>query len=144
MRTGRAQLGSRPAALPRVTASEAVPPLGRAAADTVSTLPLAPRLGRAPRRRTALLIGAPSEPRDRRQNQNTPGGGADGVGDEYAISAAANPEADQSAHRRPIHPTDAADASPAPQGVFCHAARRRDERKDRPPPCGLATERDSA
>ena len=38
-------------------------------------------------------------PRDQRQHQNTSGGGADGVGDEYAISAAANPAADQSAHR---------------------------------------------
>jgi hypothetical protein len=31
--------------------------------------------------------------------QNTPGGGADGVGDEYAISVSTNPAADQSAHR---------------------------------------------
>jgi hypothetical protein len=52
------------------------------------------------KRRTAFPIGATSEPRDQRQNQNTSGGGADGVGDEYAISAAANPAADQSAHRR--------------------------------------------
>jgi hypothetical protein len=85
MRTCAHSCRSRPAVLARVAASEAVPPL---------------ELGRGrTKRRTALSIVATSEPRDQRQHQNTSGGGTDGVGDEYAISAAANPEADQSAHR---------------------------------------------
>jgi hypothetical protein len=59
-------------------------------------------------RRTAVPIGATSEPWDTRQYQNKPGGGPDGGGDEYAIGGAANPEDDQSAHRHRLTPTDAA------------------------------------
>jgi hypothetical protein len=47
-----------------------------------------------------------------------------GVGEEYAISGAANPAADQSAHRRPAHPNRRRRVSAAPEGVFCHAAKR--------------------
>jgi hypothetical protein len=54
----------------------------------------APRSHRA---RMALSIGTTSEPRDQRQHHNAPGGGADGVGEEYGISAAGNPGADQPA-----------------------------------------------
>jgi hypothetical protein len=84
-------------------------------------------------RRPTLPGGATSEPRDRRQNQNTPGGGAEGVGDEYAISAAANPAADQSAHRCSVCPNRRRSVSPAPEGVFCHAAKGSAERKGRTP-----------
>jgi hypothetical protein len=98
MRTGPAQLGIPAGRSPTGDCIRCRPAALQSAARSRD----APE-GLVPGRRTALLIGAPSEPRDRRQNQNTPGGGADGVGDEYAISAAANPEADQSAHRRSIH-----------------------------------------
>src|SRR6202521_4558145 len=99
------------------------------------------RLQQPVERRPALPIGATSEPRDQRQNQNTPGGGADGVGEEYAISAAANPAADQSAHRRSAHPNRRRSVSPALEGVFCHAAKGSAERKGRTPPQALSAGR---
>jgi hypothetical protein len=86
----RAQLNTSTGRPPTGGAADAVPPLIAQSRR---------RSGLGPWRRTALLIGATSEPRDVRQNQNPPGGGADGVGDEYATSGAANPKADQSAHR---------------------------------------------
>jgi len=41
-----------------------------------------------------------------------------GVGEEYAISAAANPTAGQSAHRRSADPNRRRNVSPALEGVF--------------------------
>jgi hypothetical protein len=69
-----------------------------------------------------------------------PAGGADGVGEEYAISAAANPAVDQSAHRRSADPNRRRSVSPAPEGVFFHAAKGSDERKRRPPPGATAVD----
>jgi hypothetical protein len=62
-----------------------------------------------------------------------PAGGAHGVGDEYAISVAANPAADQSAHRRSADPNRRRSVSQAPEGVFFHAAKGSDARKSRTP-----------
>jgi hypothetical protein len=61
-----------------------------------------------------------------------------GVGDEYAISVSKNPAAHQSAHRRLDDPNRRHGISPAPEGVFCRAAKGSDERRGRPPSSGLA------
>jgi hypothetical protein len=72
-----------------------------------------------------LLTPADSEPRDTRSPKLRPECGPCGVAEEYAISAAANPSVDQSAHRRSANPKRRRFVRPAPEGAVCHAAKRR-------------------
>jgi hypothetical protein len=82
------------------------------------------RAAQANERRPTVPIGATLSRVTRGRTKTRLQAVRTGVGEEYAISGAANPAADQSAHRRLAHPNRRRRVSAALEGVFCHAAKR--------------------